>query len=99
MESIYFHVVGKYNLLGSGGSSLTLLDDDLGHLITLPLATEVGAEALLQELEGTLILRDTQQFHGTTLVGGETDDLSHDTSDELVVLGDCLWVKGRRGAN
>jgi hypothetical protein len=32
----------------------------------------VGADALLQELEAALVLRDLQQLHGATLVGGKS---------------------------
>lgn len=66
------------------------MDDDRGHLITLPLAAEVGAESLLEELQSTLILGHTQQLHGSSLVGSKADDLANDAADELVVLGDGL---------
>mgnify|MGYP007002766954 CR=1 FL=1 len=66
------------------------MDDDRGHLITLPLAAEVGAESLLEELQSTLILGHTQQLHGSSLVGSKADDLANDAADKLVVLGDGL---------
>lgn len=69
---------------------LTLLDEDLGELVTLLLATDVGAEALLEELERTLIFRHTQQLHSPTLERRKAGDLAHNASDELVVLGQTL---------
>ena len=46
--------------------------EDGGHLFTLSLGAEVGADALLQELEAALVLRNLQQLHGATLVGGKS---------------------------
>ena len=49
--------------------------EDGGHLFTLSLGAEVGADALLQELEAALVLRNLQQLHGATLVGGESGQM------------------------
>ena len=46
--------------------------EDGRHLFALPLGPEVRADALLQELEAALVLRDLQQLHGATLVGGKS---------------------------
>lgn len=69
-----------------GSLCFTLLDDDIGHLISLPLSTDVGAESLLAELQGTFILRNSQQFHRSFFIRGEADDFSDQVSNEFVVL-------------
>jgi hypothetical protein len=66
---------------------LALCLEDAGHLFTLPLGAEVGADSLLQELQATFVLGDLQQLHSATLVGGESGDFTNQVPDELVVGG------------
>lgn len=44
----------------------------------------------LQELQGTLILGNLKQFHGSLLVGCVSGNLLDDVSDELGVLRQFL---------
>ena len=53
------------------------------HLIALSLGTEVGADALLEELEGLLVLGDTEKLHRATLVGRESGDLANKLAHDL----------------
>lgn len=62
---------------------LALGDDDSLELLSLLLGAEVSSDALLQKLEGTLILGDTEHFQNTLLVGGESGDLTDDFADNL----------------
>lgn len=50
------------------------LGDDAGHLVDLSLATAEGAEPLLRELTGALVLGVAEEFDNATLVGGEAVD-------------------------
>lgn len=63
--------------------------EDGVHFCPLLLATDVGAELVLAELEGALVLADAQEFHAALLVrceaGGFTDDVL-DELDALVLL-------------
>lgn len=74
------------NLLGVG-LSLTHLGEDVGQLLTLPLATDVCAQAALQELERTLILGHLQQLHAPLLVRGMSNDLTDHVAHKLGVFG------------
>jgi len=47
------------------------LSDDTGHLVDLSLRTAEGAEPLLRELAGTLVLGVTEEFDDAALVRGE----------------------------
>lgn len=82
---------------GAGGllvRGLAHMGQNVGQLLALPLGTDVRAEASLQELERTLILRHLQQFHTALLVRGMTDDLTHQIAHELGVLGLDLCIPG-----
>lgn len=78
-------------LVMSGG--FTLLDEHLRKLVTLLLATHVCAQTFLEKLERSLILGDTQQFHGSTFEWSKAGNLTHHASDEFVVLGQTLQEK------
>merc|ERR1712168_1667300 len=69
--------------------------EDSGHLLTLPLGPDVGADSLLQELEATLVLGDLEQLHGPSLVGSEADDFTDEVTASLVVLGHATLGPGR----
>ena len=56
--------------------------EDVGHLLPLPLGPDVGADPLLEELEAPLVLGDTEQLEGATLVGGEAGNLADQVADE-----------------
>lgn len=73
------------------------MGQNVGQLLTLPLGADVRAEASLQELERTLILRHLQQLHTALLVRGMADHLTHQVAHELGVLGLDLeeWTKRR----
>lgn len=45
------------------------LGDDLGHLVHLSLGTAKGAQPLLRELTGTLVLAVAEKFDDAALVG------------------------------
>ena len=77
----------------SSGSSLALLQDDLLELLPLPLGPEVGAQPLLQELEGALLPGHLQELHGPPLVGRKANDLPDNIPDEFVVLRQTLQQK------
>lgn len=77
------------------GSGLTHLGQDVSQLLTLPLGTDVCAQATLQELEGALILGHLQQLHAPLLVGGMSDDLTDHVAHELGVFG--LHLEGEGG--
>ena len=76
--------------MGSGGSSFTLLEDDLLELLPLPLGSEMSTQSLFQELKGTLFTGDFQELHGPSFIGSETNDFTDDVSDEFVVSSDAL---------
>merc|ERR1712168_82349 len=69
--------------------------EDSGHLLTLPLGPDVGADSLLQELEATLVLGDLEQLHGPSLVGSEADNLTDEVAASLVMLGHASFGPGR----
>lgn len=73
---------------------LSHLGKDVGELFTLPLGTDVGAQPPLQVLQCPLILGNLQQFHGTPLVRGMTDNFTDKVPDELGVLGGNTLVSG-----
>lgn len=75
----------RWRLLGVTG--LTHGGEDVGQLLTLPLATDVCAQAGLAELQGALVLGDLQQLHATLLVRSVTDNLADQVAHELRVLG------------
>ena len=52
-------------------ASTLALGDDAGHLVDLSLAAAEGAEPLLRELTGTLVLGVAEEFDNAALVGGE----------------------------
>lgn len=62
---------------------LALGDDDVLELLTLLLGTEVSSDALLQELQSSLILGDTKHFKNTFLIGGEASDLTDELTHNL----------------
>lgn len=68
----------------------TLLLDDGRELLDLALGAEEGAETLLGELLGLLVLRVTEELHNALLVGGETGDLADDRLDEDLLLAGWL---------
>jgi len=78
------------------GSCFTLLNQHLRQLITLPLASKVGAETLLQEFQSALILGHTQQFHGSSFVGRKAGNFTHNTANEFVVLCQSLEMENVR---
>lgn len=86
-------------------SSTTALNKDVGELLNLLLSTAEGAEALLGELTGTLILVVLQQLHATLLVGSEAGDLTDEVADELDALVQALekiWIsiiQSKRGSS
>merc|ERR1739838_795883 len=67
-----------------GGLPLRLQDSL--HLLSLPLSSDVGAKALLGELETPFVLGDFEQLEAPLLVGSEPGDLPHHLADELDVL-------------
>jgi len=48
------------------------LSNDLGHVLDLRLGAAEGAEALLGQLAGALVLAVAEEFDDAALVGGET---------------------------
>ena len=56
------------------------------HLLTLSLSTEARADALLQELETTLVLGDLQQFHGSTFVGSKSVSNNQDLKAKYLIV-------------
>lgn len=71
----------------------TLLLDDGRELLDLALGAEEGAEALLGELLGLLVLRVTEELHDALLVGGEAGDLADDRLDEDLLLAAGLAIR------
>ncbi len=65
-----------------------------GHFLTLPLGSDVGTDPLLQKLEASLVLGNTQQFHSALFVGRESGNFSNQITDKLVVLGLFALVVG-----
>jgi len=74
------------------GGRFPLLDQNVGQLVSLPLRPEMSAETSLQELQGSLVFGDPQQFHTSSLVWSESTDFAHDISHELVVLRYALFI-------
>lgn len=84
--------VAEWNLLVSSVcSSFTHMCKNVTQLLTLPLGTDVRAEATFQEFQGALILRHLEQLHGTTLVGSMSGHFTHQLADEFRVF--CLDLK------
>jgi len=54
-----------------------------GELVSLPFATSVCSEPLLDEFQGTLILVDLQQFNGTFFIWCKTTDFLDNITDKL----------------
>ena len=50
---------------------------------------------LFAELEGTLILGNAEQLHGSPLVGGKAGDLPGDITDELDMFVEGLKQKAK----
>lgn len=67
--------------------SLPELSENVGQFLTLPLGTDVCAQAALQELEGALILGHLQQFHGALLIGRMSNHLTNKIAGEFCVAG------------
>jgi hypothetical protein len=63
------------------------LGDDSLHVLNLSLATGEGTEPLLGELTSSLVLSVSQKFDDTTLIGGKTDNLAGDVTDEGSAAG------------
>merc|ERR1719188_1508759 len=72
-----------------GPLGLLLLLDVGGYLLPLPLGGGVGAEPLLAELQGALVLGDLEQLNAPLLVAGVADDLADDLPDVHGLLGDA----------
>ena len=70
--------------------------DELGHLLSLSLGTDVGSDLALGKTESALIEVDTEQLHKTLLIGGETDDLTDEITGESSALTKTTLV-GNRG--
>merc|ERR1719495_182123 len=83
---------------GAVGLGVVLLPhglEDRLHLLPLLLGQVVGTDPLLQELQATLLLPDSEQLLGPPLVGGEAHHLPHQVPHELVVLGLPTLPTGR----
>lgn len=87
VESAAVDDVDVLRLLGMLSLSLPQLSENVGQFLTLPLGTDVCAQATLQELEGALILGHLQQFHGALLVGSMANHLAYQIAGELGVAG------------
>lgn len=79
--------------MGSVGGSLTHMSQDVTEFLTLPLSSDVCAQATLQELERALVLGHLQQLHGTLLVGSVTNNFTNQLTDEFGVLGLDLQIR------
>ncbi len=55
--------------------------------------TAAQTYSVLGELQGTLVLADTQQLHRPLLIGSEADNLPDDITDELDTLVQLLQRK------
>ena len=75
------------------GLSLSHLSKDVGQFLTLPLGTDVCAQATLQEFQGTLILGNLQQFHGSLLIGSMTNNFTDQIALEFGVTGLNLNIR------
>ena len=69
---------------------LSLLDEHVRQLVTLLLGSQVGAQSLLEEFQGSLITRNTQQLHRSLLVWRKPADLLDERSDKFGVW--CLFL-------
>lgn len=83
----------KCLLVGSCGCCLSLLNQHVRHLISLPLGSNMGSQPLLAELESPLVLGNPQQFHTSLLVWRKSRDFPDNVPNELVVLRDSLLDK------
>ena len=88
---ILYVAQGTTDLVTSG---TTALNQDVGELLNLLLGTTEGAEALLGELAGTLVLVVLEELHAALLVGGEASDLTDEVTDELDALVQALQNTG-----
>jgi len=61
--------------------------DDVLHLLSLSLGGNVATQSLLAELQGTLVLGNSEQLNTSSLVGSVADDLSNDIVNESGLLG------------
>uniref|UniRef100_A0A6B0V1W0 Putative secreted protein n=1 Tax=Ixodes ricinus TaxID=34613 RepID=A0A6B0V1W0_IXORI len=68
------------------GSGLPLGHQDVAQLVPLPLAAEVGAQPLLDELEGTLVLGHLEQLHGPPFERRKATHLADQVANEAGVL-------------
>merc|ERR1719326_2404913 len=60
---------------------------DIAHLLTLPLGSDVGSDPLLQELEAPLVFGNTQQLHSAFFIRREPCDLPNQVANKLVMVG------------
>ena len=60
---------------------------DSAHLFTLPLGSDVGSNPFLQELQASLVFRNTQQFHGPFFIRRESNNFSDQITNKLIVVG------------
>ena len=60
---------------------------DSAHLFTLPLGSDVGSNPFLQELQASLVFRNTQQFHGPFFIRRESNNFSDQIPNKLIVVG------------
>ena len=60
---------------------------DIAHLLTLPLSSDVGSNPFLQELEAPFVFGNTQQLHGAFFIRREPGDFPDQITDKLVVRG------------
>lgn len=83
---------GLIYLLGVG-LSFSHLSEDVGQFFTLPLGTDVCAQTAFQEFQGTLILGNLQQFHGSLFIRSVTNNFTYQITHELGVAGLDLKIK------
>lgn len=55
-------------------TSSPALSDDLGHLVNLSLRTAEGAESLLSQLAGALVLGVAEEFDDAALIWCEAEE-------------------------
>lgn len=73
------------------------LSNDVVHVLELAHGTRVGAQLLLSQLLGTLLLRVADKLNETALVGGETSHLVNKGTDESGALGDNALASSKLG--
>ena len=66
--------------------STTGFHEDIAQFFYLPLATDVRTKTTLGQLASTLVLVVLQQFHDALLIGGKTNHLTNETTDETNTL-------------